>query len=97
MSQHTPGPWVAEKIKERQIRQWSIRAPGVAPVISYELASLSGRDPVRDRANAQLIAAAPALLEALQALLAEESYDDIPLQIWELAEDAIAKATGGSK
>lgn len=66
MSEHTPGPWAAEKVNERKIRQWSIRAQGAAPVISYELATLSGHDPVRDKANARLIAAAPELLEALR-------------------------------
>jgi len=95
MSEHTPGPWAAEKVNERKIRQWSIRAQGAAPVISYELATLSGHDPVRDKANARLIAAAPELLAALQEIVAAadgEGWDQIDAD-FSKARAAIAKAT----
>ena len=65
-TKHIPGPWTAEKLKDRKVREWVIRAPGNPPCISYELASLSGHDPIHDEANARLIAAAPDLLKVLR-------------------------------
>jgi len=55
----------------------------------------------QDKANARLIAAAPELLEACQAIIAEFQPTPIPSEIHALSPykqvlDAIAKATGGS-
>lgn len=97
MSEHTPGPWAAEKVNERKIRQWSIRAQGAEPVISYELATLSGHDPVRDKANASLMAAAPEQLAACRsavlALAALQPTCPTLIREYEIVSAAIAKAT----
>lgn len=95
MSQHTPGPWTAEKRKDRKIREWVIRAPGDFPCISYELASLSGYDPIHDKPNAHLIAAAPDLLDASMAAyeLLKIIHDETG-KVGAQLRNAIAKATG---
>jgi hypothetical protein len=58
MNKHTPGPW--EHRGNRVYRK-----------DSYEVAWIAGQGPHSEwQANAQLIAAAPAMYEALQATLA---------------------------
>ena len=61
----TPGPWVVERSSEKS--GWSgisVKAPSGA-----YLANLVFQLTENERANARLIAAAPALLEALQSLM----------------------------
>ena len=109
MSKHTPGPWVLKETKhDIVISDWCVVAGddriGLFPYkrIYSDDRSQSGLVICHERmANAKLIAAAPELLEALQAL-----YDYNPhncpsceptneeLELWEKAKAAINKATG---
>lgn len=77
MAQHTPGPW-------QIVDRWKIVGDDMV------LANMSGP---RQGANARLIAAAPKMLEALQAVMGEwrEGYG---LNCVEQVRAAIAKATG---
>jgi hypothetical protein len=91
MSTHTPGPWkfaLFEHAPNEAFVQW--RA-GYAEVHG----SRAGRE-----ANARLIAAAPDLLAALQALVDLDDGDSPALWAhsgdFERARAAIAKATGGT-
>ena len=73
-SQHTPGPWRAE----RPVSRWRIRnAAG-----HYIFEELGRGAEVRREADARLIAAAPDLYWALKAFTAElpESWGDIVKQ-----------------
>ena len=97
-TKHTPGPW------EVYDMQWT-GTVAIAKVLSDGSRHLVV-GPYIDEANARLIAAAPELLEALQAIVGKgiaglpERYDDlttvdVPLlvkAIWN-ARAAIAKAT----
>jgi hypothetical protein len=82
-SKHTPGPW----------EFFDTLCIGVMSAQS-DVAHCSGYDGNRSRdeelANARLIAAAPDLLAALEALL---SYDDM-VECADMARAAIAKARG---
>lgn len=106
----TPGPW---EIKPEEVDKPYIRIRGtqlggrfkVANVLSPDYDGVHHCEADETRANAQLIAAAPELLEALQNLIV--SYDNFreragrngdpenPLIID--ARAAIAKATGETK
>lgn len=83
---HTPEPW-------RVDYAMGIRGADNVP-LAYVL-SASSSDPTLD---AQLMAAAPELLEALEMLLTIEpnyfSADAYERSLWENARSAIAKATG---
>lgn len=86
-AQHTPGPWakVEDADNRNNVRIRSDALPHVAKVYGY-----SRDDAARD-ANARLIAAAPELLEALEAaasMLPEETC------IRHGITDALAKARG---
>ena len=101
MSTHTPGPWLVQAGDE-----W---ADGIVTLeghnengtpMYWTVASYNRRRDEAD-ANARLIAAAPELLEALQALIAEYEPNlkafatDAPRKAkWEAACAAIAKAAG---
>jgi hypothetical protein len=79
MSKHTPGPWITKEC----IGGWQqFGANGITPVRTH----------LED--NAHLIAAAPELLEALQA--AVEAIEDLGCHpsCTDAANEAIAKATG---
>ena len=81
---HTPGPW-------RVDYAMGIRGADNVP-LAYVL-SASSSDPTLD---AQLMAAAPELLEALEMLLTIEpnyfSADAYERSLWENARDIVAKA-----
>jgi hypothetical protein len=84
-TQHTPGPWKLRHVPERfdgstYCVDWSDDQEEVAEIVHGE-------------ANARLIAAAPDLLEALQACF---EYGAMTGDDWvaDRAEAAIAKATG---
>jgi hypothetical protein len=99
MSEYTKGPWVLEKGEgwtEKYPRNTVVRAEWEEPVdgrLGYEICRLSG---VADHTmpNANLIAAAPELLEALMGLMpfmwAEGYADQTPAMAQ--AEAAIKKA-----
>ena len=88
-AKHTPGPWRVDgryvmALKEKQICE----APAYGVVHGKV-----------DAANANLIAAAPELLNALKALLIRVADDEDygPDHAVTVARASIAKATGGAK
>jgi hypothetical protein len=88
MSKHTPGPWEATKgytplvmAGETLICTPSARRDGIG---GMQLSEVDG--------NANLIAAAPELLAALERLIADISPDSA--EVWRQAFDAVAKARG---
>lgn len=101
---HTPGPWTDKSIDGSQwgiydLRGWSIAQAHQIKVLSEDMKQ------VERTANAKLIAAAPDLLAALQAVLHdcndldmvesnEPGRDKGP---WQMATEAIAKAIGETK
>lgn len=99
MSKHTPGPWYA-------VGYWvEHENDNVADICTCDPAAIEqehlGRKPAEIEANARLIAAAPNLLAALQALVAEYEPNlkafalNAPRKAkWESACAAINKATG---
>ena len=114
---HTQGPW---KVKFQESRrdtthytdrywydQWAIKGPNKShsPVAMVRVEGLgSGPSMAVRKANAILIAAAPDLLAALEALVWRvDRLDDLPAEYWEeelndlsaKAHAAIAKAKGG--
>lgn len=81
-TQHTPGPWEAE-------------AARIVAGSHIVIADCAGRGQ-KVEANARLIAAAPKLLMALQALVPAD-FDEHPQDFmpdWHAARAAIAEATG---
>ena len=87
-TRHTPGPWVADGRRDDD-GAWYVRAP------SGVVAELDGRDAV---ANGRLIAAAPEMLAALEAVLGDD-HDCVsaaPAYCLECsaARAAVAKARG---
>lgn len=98
---HTPGPWKVSPLlsASENHRGFHIISPDgwrLAQVQPYD------EDGVQGGANAQLIAAAPELLEALEAALAWymdtpefiHGDDSMPMDTFNEAHDAIAKARG---
>lgn len=79
-AKHTPGPW--HKLPARTLI--NIKGPKGEQICQI---------PIRDKANAHLIAAAPELLEALQAIVMAPY--GVALGDLEKAKIAITKATGG--
>ena len=100
MSKHTPGPWCVRDLPTAQ-RYIGPSYDGGAPSVAFVLARVNVPDERLD-ADARLIAAAPELLEALQAMLREFGYNRVhPLGLvhdehaaLSAAISAIAKATG---
>ena len=94
-TQHTQGPWSIELDHASNTSEF-IRARIDGEM--HDIASLLCDETGNASANARLIAAAPDLLAALQAIVTGNVYGN-PTQ-WNLAIDrgiaAIAKATGGA-
>ena len=92
MTQHTPGPWVAWKDHNTP---WAIMPHDDSPAYitrhSCGIATLEEWPGSETEANARLIAAAPDLLAALEAIC-DQGYEDKP-EVWAQAINAIAKAT----
>ena len=89
MSKHTPGRWMISAERYRYIHVYA-HGGGIA-----HLDTVDGEG----MANANLIAAAPDLLEALEELLSmcqrqEDFHDDDDGCMFERASAAIAKARG---
>ena len=100
---HTPGPWYYAEWQHSGGTKFYIAQQDGAPytenfsdTAEVICDTVSGEKYDLQKANATLIAAAPDLLEALQALVqyAEDCDDDS--QVVDRARDAIAKATGAS-
>ena len=79
MTKHTPGPW--------EVVEWNVIFAG-----DKRIAEVDVNNP-NDDTDAQLIAAAPDLLAALEAGV----ENDMPMREWlNMAKAAIAKAKGES-
>lgn len=94
MRKHTPGPWVALKA-EQAVHEQDYYIASERGVVGYWKGGKSWHDDdkwVLTEADARLIAAAPELLEALQAVI---DYGSMTGADWvvEQARAAIAKAT----
>lgn len=92
MNKHTPGPWIAQKDPNSYSENdWVIGAVGQVAIDSVA---------VVDANNAQFIAAAPDMLQALiraRRVLAWASEQRPEFEAeYDLADYAIAKATGES-
>lgn len=96
---HTPGPWSWSNAYETTDgrRTWSL----VSEENGYGILSCDGEENspqgINDEPNARLIAAAPELLEALQAAwncICELPATQDRVEAAELVRNAIAKATG---
>ena len=109
MSKHTPGPWnVTEVHQSADVLEWIIDCnrpasngckedPRIA-IVEEMGGSMDGRE--EGRSNAHLIASAPDLLEALEALLnwgrdhTSPTQPNSPHQLLVNAHNVIAKARG---
>lgn len=93
MSDHTQGPWIVDRSGDGRtgtIIRGGDMYPGAThlPIIA-KMANKSV-------ANAQLVAAAPELFEALEALLYDRSdVGNIPQERWESARAVYLKARDG--
>ena len=94
-AEHTPGPWVVyDDSNNGKTNRIEIAALGKTVARIYHSV------PEEDLPNARLIAAAPDLLEALEAV---KNWDvsnlalDIPFDVRQKMQAAIAKATGGQE
>ena len=82
---HTPGPWyLHDGLMGYEIHNKNL----IVAHITTEPNAVS------EDANARLIAAAPELLEALEALIGADGPDYIRSKYWDMARAAIAKARG---
>lgn len=86
-TQHTPGPWTFNETIPRMVS--SKEGYITRDICRMDASTMSA---LEQDANARLIAAAPDLLEALQYLMVAhgEQLD----QAFQMAQEAIAKATG---
>ena len=86
MSKHTPGPWIADGDLILAADNWRVASCHRFP----------NNDDTARPANARLIAAAPELLEALQAIAGTDPVDSArdPQHLVAIARAAIAKAEG---
>jgi hypothetical protein len=92
MSKYTPGRWYLDDLQEGDVYRYVI-APNIAVgfVCRIDLRGTRGAE-----ANARLIAAAPDLLAALDALLTDVGRAN-NMKGARMARIAIAKATGDAK
>jgi hypothetical protein len=106
MSKYTPGPWIARKDGSVTDLCDRIIATRVAAhdIRSISIANQFCAQDDGGEANAQLIAAAPSLLSALQGCVelleqlgADGEPGDMPAPTLESARLSIAKALGGAK
>ena len=90
---YMPGPWFVDQ-DPRPGMQWNREIVADADHTICFMTHSDGHNLKRDKANARLVAAAPELLEALQALL-EEAEQGIATSPFTriAARHAIAKAT----
>lgn len=96
MNKHTPGPWrINEKYKWQFVEGGRGYESSICMIDGMPYPS-EKPGPVM-RANARLIAAAPDLLEALEKIAASEVYPHGEERYAKIAQDAIAKATTGTK
>lgn len=91
MTEHTPGPW--RWVKGRLYSGATVDDAGYPmPEITQESNYGTGE------ADKVIIAAAPAMLEALEAIVRDaDACAAMPPEAWELADRAIAQARGEGK
>lgn len=89
-TKHTPGQWLSGR-NHRWGRQVFARSSDFGTIIVAHLG-----DADFDEANAHLIAAAPDLLAALEAMVRSDSWADADVKMVN-ARAAIAKAKGETK
>lgn len=103
MSKHTQGLWKVDGITELCIYDVDSRFIGLASITSIKGSNDTYNEAYEEaKANARLMAAAPELLEALEAIQkhwnnednAYYGMDDELFPIMETAKQAIAKARG---
>jgi hypothetical protein len=95
MAMHTPGPWAAVFYnREPELPEGVLYRPAMVRM-GEQLLRIS--DDTSGDADARLIAAAPDLLEALQAIVhrAQCSSFSMGSDVCAIATAAIARATGG--
>jgi hypothetical protein len=107
-TQHTPGPWeIVQDAPLNPEARYNIGSRLPSGFANYVCTIKTEKHLIRDgneEANARLIASAPELLAALQAVntdvtediggLTRDDYEAIVLSIRDTARAAIAKATG---
>ena len=99
MAKHTEGPWSVEVVDGAQAENGEqllavcASAPGQERAILVTCNLWQRRDNPESLANARLIAAAPDLLAACQAMLEANYMPDSTMAIAVTARAAIAKAT----
>ncbi len=97
MKKHTPGPWVNTGLDHQYPKEINIQSGNL-----YIARTIGGLGLIEETANANLIAAAPELLEALRNLMSacykadlhEELSEIVDGCLLDAAETAIAKANG---
>lgn len=104
MSAHTKGPWslLGKQAHQQfiEVVHSNLHTPGAASgVISRVTCRVTWQE--EQEANARLIAAAPELLEALQAVIRNDAENrgefGLSINVCKQAIAAIAKATGATK
>lgn len=89
-SKHTPAPWRASKGRYG----YQIHSGEKPSSLNHWIANLKCEScPASEEANAQLIAAAPELLEALETIICSDNARLCQSE-WEAGRAAIAKAKG---
>lgn len=99
MAGHTPGPWIVDPIdKEYVVPAADPGGTGICVLSPMDNTDELWKFGAETQANARLIAAAPDLLDALQALTELYNTDEgcRALPEYKGARAAIAKATGGA-
>lgn len=100
---HTPGPWEVDSGMVQTVAEHDCKTPGCGvrvPIAYMDRKPGNGTLPVERDANAQLISAAPDLLDAARTVLARVNHTNIHTPIedmrstWELLKKAIDKAEG---
>ena len=88
-TKHTPGPWITDSKERTDTARYIMAAARPFP---HTIARIDLTNRAEDEANAALIAAAPELLEALEALISPVGV--VMLHDLDRARAAIAKVRG---
>ena len=104
MSKHTPGPW-SIFTDEKHKHNAGIEADGFSIIcigypdetLAMDVSGVHGRTEEETQANARLIAAAPDLLEALEAIMGSDVFEwngSAAFWLQDKVRASIAKAKG---
>jgi hypothetical protein len=98
MTKPTPGPWIAASRPSSVVGLPIVSSPqgrSIASVTFFALGEAFELHDLESQANARLIAAAPDLLRAAEALLDHLTFNAAPSQgIVDMFREALAKARG---